>query len=214
MNKMKCLNLYVGVGGNRKLWPEYCKVTAVEINPEIANVYQTFFPFDTVIVDDAHEYLLNHFQEFDFIWSSPPCQSHSTIRQYSAVQNPLNYKTTAIYPDLTLYQEIIFLQHNMRKNWVVENVKPYYELLIPYQIKIHRHLFWSNFWIAPFNNISKSKKNTIRSGDIKGYSDFLDISLDNFNITNKRQILRNCVHPKIGEHIFSNQFQSRQLSFA
>jgi len=27
---MKVLNLYVGIGGNRKLWPKECEVTAVE----------------------------------------------------------------------------------------------------------------------------------------------------------------------------------------
>ena len=32
---MKVLNLYAGIGGNRKLWPDYCKVTAIENNKEI-----------------------------------------------------------------------------------------------------------------------------------------------------------------------------------
>jgi len=32
---MKVLNLYAGIGGNRKLWPDECEVTAVENNEEI-----------------------------------------------------------------------------------------------------------------------------------------------------------------------------------
>lgn len=58
---MKVLNLYAGIGGNRKLWPAECEVTAVELNPEVAEVYKENFPHDTVIVGDAHEYLLEHY---------------------------------------------------------------------------------------------------------------------------------------------------------
>ena len=76
---MKILNLYAGIGGNRKLWTDV-EVTAVELNPEIASIYQDFFPKDKVIVADAHAYLLEHFEEYDFIWASPPCPSHSRMR--------------------------------------------------------------------------------------------------------------------------------------
>ena len=50
---MKILNLYAGIGGNRKLWGGV-DVTAVEINPDIAAIYQDLFPDDTIIIDDAH----------------------------------------------------------------------------------------------------------------------------------------------------------------
>ena len=83
---MKILNLYVGIGGNRKLWGNEHQITAVEIDPKIAAIYQEFFPNDEVIVADAHEYLLKHYKEFDFIWSSPPCPSHSHIRKELAVE--------------------------------------------------------------------------------------------------------------------------------
>ena len=75
---VRVLNLYAGVGGNRKLWQDV-NVTAVELEPKIAAVYQRQHPNDTVIVGDAHAYLLEHWQEFDFIWSSPPCQTHSKM---------------------------------------------------------------------------------------------------------------------------------------
>ena len=105
---MKILNLYAGIGGNRKLWERH-QITAIENNPEIAKIYQDFFPQDEVIVADAHQYLLDHYKEFDFIWTSPPCQSHSSFRQNIGVR----YRgVQAIYPDMRLYQEILFLQYN------------------------------------------------------------------------------------------------------
>ena len=149
MKKMKVLNLYACLGGNRYKWDEVAKeaninleVTAVELDPEAARLYQERFPNDIVIVTDAHQYLLDHFKEFDFIWSSPPCPSHSRARFWSSS----NYDTTtdAIYPDMMLYQEILFLQHYFKGQYVVENVIPYYEPLIQAQKK-GRHLYWCNF---------------------------------------------------------------------
>ena len=39
---MKILNLYAGIGGNRKLWGKEHDITAVELRPEIAAIYQRF----------------------------------------------------------------------------------------------------------------------------------------------------------------------------
>lgn len=139
---MKVLNLYACLGGNRYKWTD-CEVTAVELDPELARMYQERFPNDTVIVADAHQYLLDHYKEFDFIWTSPPCPSHSRARFW----NSSNYDTTTepVYPDMKLYEEILFLQHYcMNAKWIVENVIPYYEPLIPAQ-KRGRHLYWANF---------------------------------------------------------------------
>lgn len=138
----KVLNLYACLGGNRYKW-EDCEVTAVELDEELARLYQDRFPNDKVIIADAHQYLLDHYKEFDFIWTSPPCPSHSRARYW----NSSNYetKTEAIYPDLKLYEEILFLQHYYKTGkFVVENVIPYYEPLIPAQ-KRGRHLYWTNF---------------------------------------------------------------------
>jgi len=142
MKKLKVLNLYACMGGNRLLW-EDCEVTAVELDSELARMYKERFPNDTVVVADAHQYLLDNYKEFDFIWSSPPCPSHSRARYWSSS----NYDTTteAIYPDMKLYEEILFLQHYYRTGkFVVENVIPYYEPLIPAK-KRGRHLYWTNF---------------------------------------------------------------------
>lgn len=139
---MKVLNLFACLGGNRLKWTD-CEVTAVELDPELARLYQERFPKDTVIIADAHQYLLDHFKEFDFIWSSPPCPDNSRARFWRHSQsNP-------VYPDLRLYQEVILLEHHFKGNWVVENVIPYYEPLIPAQ-KRGRHLYWTNFKLPQY----------------------------------------------------------------
>ena len=144
MKKYKVLNLYACLGGNRYKWDEVAdiEVTAVEWDEELAKLYQERFPNDKVIVTDAHQYLLDHYKEFDFIWSSPPCPSHSRARYW----NSSNYDTTtkAIYPDIKLYEEILFLQHYFKGKYVIENVIPYYEPLIQAKKK-GRHLYWTNF---------------------------------------------------------------------
>ena len=190
---MKVLNLYAGIGGNRKLWKDV-EVTAVELNPEIAKVYSHFFPYDTMIVTDAHDYLLRSYDEFDFIWSSPPCQSHSSFRKNICVR----YRgTPAVYPDMSLYQEIIFLKTHFEGKWLVENVKPYYEPLIKPTSKLQRHYFWANFEIPD----KEFPKDNIRNAQIPDLQKKYGFNLDGSFITNKRQILRNCVEPKIGKYI-------------
>lgn len=155
MKRHKVLNLYACLGGNRFKWDEVAdiEVTAVELDPELARMYQERFPNDKVIVADAHQYLLDHYKEFDFIWSSPPCPSHSRARYWNAS----NYetKTEPVYPDMSLYQEILFLQHYFKTGkWVVENVIPYYEPLIPAQ-KRDRHLYWANFKLPNIVSLRK-----------------------------------------------------------
>ena len=149
---MKVLNLYAGIGGNRKLWTDV-DVTAVELNPDIAKIYQDFFPEDKVIVADAHKYLLEHYQEFEggLIWDSPPCPSHSQLRFNMGFKADRKYrKVDAIYPDMALYQRIILLKHWFNGKWVVENTIPYYEPLIKGQI-VGGHIFWANFIISKFD---------------------------------------------------------------
>lgn len=208
--KIKTLNLYAGIGGNRKLWKDV-DVTAIENNSEIAKVYQEFFPKDKVIIGDAHKYLLEHFKEYDFIWSSPPCQSHSVCNHFLKGQGIFRY------PDMKLYEEIIFLKHFFKGKWVVENVKSYYKPLIKPQ-EIGRHYFWSNFQIPNIEieyqigtmnrqaSKEKQRKAIIREAQIPELIDLHGLNLMNVKIKNKRQVLRNCVLPKIGLHILNCAF--------
>lgn len=193
---MRVLNLYCGIGGNRKLWQDV-DVTAVEIDPCIAETYKLFFPNDTVIIGDSHKYLLNNYKEFDFIWSSPPCQSHSLLN------TALNAQGCIRYPDMKLYEEVIFLKHFYSGPWVVENVKPYYKPLIDAQ-SFYRHLFWANFNIKHKKINDKSIGMVEREPPMKKWNEILgfDISKIKKAGIRKRQILRNCVLPEIGKHIF------------
>jgi len=190
---MKILNLYAGIGGNRKLWGNEHEITAVELNPDIAKVYQEFYPNDTVIVGDAHEYLLEHYKEFDFIWASPPCPSHSCLI-FSNEERLYNLKRMA-YPDMALYQEILLLKHFSKCKFVIENVQPYYKLLIDAPV-IGRHCWWTNFLILPFN-----KKDKRKHMEVDANSTVYGVSLKKFDIGNKRQILRNMVNPELAKHI-------------
>lgn len=186
---MKVLNLYAGIGGNRKLWQDV-EVTAIEYDEPTAKVYQDYFPDDKVIVTDAHQYLLDHYKEFDFIWSSPPCPTHSRIN-FAQTRKP-------DYPDMRLYQEIIFLNQWFKGKFVIENVIPYYEPLIQGTI-IDRHIFWSNFKILSFK---PEEKATIRmQGGKVPFEKILGFDLSKSDIKDKQKALRNCVHPETGLHI-------------
>jgi DNA (cytosine-5)-methyltransferase 1 len=193
---MKILNLYSGLGGNRKLWGNNHQVTAVEFDPNIAAIYKDQHPMDNVIVGDAHQYLLDHFQEFDFIWSSPPCPTHSSFRFNIGVRFR---GVAAEYPDMRLYQEIIFLKHHSTGKWVVENVKPYYDPLIKPDVILQRHYFWSNFTI----NKMQFNADHIRTAQIPDLQLLHGIDLSNYKIADKRKILRNCVYPPVGLHILN-----------
>ena len=204
---VKILNLYAGIGGNRKLWGDEHEVTVVENNPDIAKVYQELFPNDKVIVGDAHQYLLDHYEEFDFIWSSPPCPTHSRMRLLCHEQEG---KTTP-YPDMMLYQEIIFLKHWFKGKWVVENVISYYEPLIKPH-KVGNHYYWSNFIISQYR---EDKRMIIRMNTddiIINKSAKFGFNLEGFDVSKslKVKMLNNAVEPKTALHIFNCAFKIKQ----
>lgn len=196
--KMKVLNLYAGIGGNRKLWQDV-DVTAVEYNPSIAAAYKDFFPNDNVIVADAHEYLLNHYAEYDFIWSSPPCPTHSRIAINFANAKG-GFRRQPKYPDMRLYQEIIFLEAFAKCAWVVENVVPYYEPLIKPKY-VGRHCFWSNFHIEQYKQV---KSENILRGSQESKQKIKGFDVSNYNGFRKDQVINNCVVPELGLHILNS----------
>ena len=185
---MKILNLYAGIGGNRKLWGTKHEITAIEIDEEIAGVYKGNFPHDTIIVTDAHQYLLDHYQEYDFIWSSPPCPSHSKLCFSKNIKS---------YPDMKMYQEILLLKSWFKGKWCIENVIPYYEPLIKHSVMLGRHLFWTNFPVEPkeFTNIDVSRSTQ------EELSEDLGMPIPRHNA---RKLLRNCLKPEIALHLLSS----------
>lgn len=198
---MKILNLYACLGGNRYKWGNEHEITAIELDPFAAELYKERFPNDTVIVTDAHQYLLDHYKEFDFIWSSPPCPTHSRARYW----NSSNYDTTteAVYPDMKLYEEILFLQHYFKTGkYVVENVIPYYEPLIAAQ-KRGRHLYWTNFKLP---NDLNDRRFAISSAkqELKGLCEFHNYDFNKYK--GEQSVLkmaRNLVDYEAGLTIFN-----------
>lgn len=196
---MKILNLYSGIGGNRKYWKD-CEVTAVELNADIANIYQDIYPNDRVIVGDAHDYLLHNYKKFDFIWSSPPCPTHAQIRRCGVQAN----RYEALYPDRKLWEEILLLQHFSKCKWVIENVRTYYKPLVQPSFDLDRHYFWSNFNVKHIQIKARDNKNLISK--LNGLSTIYGFNLNKYIVKDKRGLLRNLVNPTIGLHIL-NQAQ-------
>lgn len=185
---MKILNLYCGIGGNRKLWGNEHDITSVELDEKIANKYKEFYPNDKVVVGDAHQYLLDHYTEFDFIWTSPPCQTHSRANYF------INYITNSRYPDMKLWQEIIFLKTFFKGKFCVENVISYYEYFIEPQI-IGRHYLWTNFKVTqiklPKGEVGTMMKQYVGTGK---------------HAHSKKLEDRNAVNSELGLHILNRAF--------
>ena len=197
---MRILNLYAGLGGNRKHWEGH-EITAIESSHEIAEVYSKLYPDDHILVEDAHEYLLNSFQDYDFIWSSPPCQSHSKMIRSGKNREPR-------YPDMRLYEEIILLMYDFDGGWVVENVMPYYTPMFN-ALRKGRHLFWSSLNLGGLQ-MPESPEEFITTSTVDGsekLKEWLGIHYEgNIYYDGNHcpaQVLRNCVHPVVGQQIMT-----------
>jgi DNA (cytosine-5)-methyltransferase 1 len=206
---IKVLNLYAGVGGNRYNWPVALDVTAVELNTAIAAEYKQSFPNDTLVIGDAHQYLLKNYKRFDIIWSSPPCQTHTKMNF------TIEHKR---YIDFKLWQEIIFLKHFFKGRYVIENVNPYYTPLIVADFELCRHLFWTNVPVLrditlpdfPIEYQGRYKGLMIMPKDVICTWLGINAGSKNIYLTSKSntQVYRNCVHPLLGASIMEDILRS------
>tara|TARA_R100001015_G_C4564035_1_gene123336 strand:- start:58 stop:717 length:660 start_codon:yes stop_codon:yes gene_type:complete len=200
---MKILNLYACLGGNRYKWGDEHEITAVEWDKELARLYQERFPKDKVVVADAHQYLLDNFKEYDFIWSSPPCPTHSRLNfSFKGKRQKGDGTFKLKYPDMSLYQQVIFLDNFFDGKYVVENVIPYYQPLIPAK-KRGRHLYWTNFNLP--NKLSGVKNpdfTRLHRNHIKVMSEYHDYDFTKYKGKQPRKkIANNLVYYEDGKII-------------
>ena len=185
---MKILNLFAGIGGNRTLWGDDHEIIAIEIDKEIAAIYQKRFPNDKVIVGDAYDYLENSYKSYDFIWASPPCQTHTRLLYVNMAKG-----CKGILPDLRMYSIIIFLNQFYKGFYTIENVKSYYKPLIKPTAEVGRHYIWANF---PIKNNNKFKSRFCKEGTK--------------NI--KTQEERNMTDPGVGKYILDSLIKPKQTT--
>lgn len=197
---MRILNLFGGIGGNRAPWGNRHEVTTAEHNQQIAYLYYLRFPKDIIIIADAYSYFLEHFREFDFIWASPPCNTHTFLNVLIVSKIDRGFK--AKLPDLRLYSLILFLKRFFKGLWIVENVKPYYEPLIKPNLKLGRHVFWCNFHVDKKEFREKEYSNDMVYTAFVKQIDLSFVKKFKCRSFRKDQLLRNAVNPKISAHIF------------
>ena len=111
-----------------------------------------------------------------------------------------------MFPDMKLFEEILFLQYNFKGKYVVENVIPFYEPLIAAK-KRGRHLYWTNFNLP--GNIGERKifSNMIETGNIKQLSEFHDYDFTKYKGEQRlNKIARNLVDYEVGKTILETVF--------
>ncbi|MCE7740456.1 MAG: DNA cytosine methyltransferase [Candidatus Heimdallarchaeota archaeon] len=192
----KVLDLFAGVGGTAKGIQTFLQeknipfqYVAVENDPETIKAHLKLNPDSEIEFRDAY---LTSIKDYDFIWASPPCTSHSQLNMY------MNRKQ----PDMRLWSLITRLQQQQIP-FIVENVEPYYREPIPHTLELGRHRFWSNKPIIPFE-VPKMPKDWGWMG-IPDWEKFHEI---NTRVTKfikdplkRRQLLRNIVHWTISYRI-------------
>ena len=155
---MRVLDLYAGLGGTdkgiRKVAAEKnieIDYYAIEIDPIICQAHKKNNPETNVICADVKDWL-DKVTEFDFVWASPPCQSHSKLNKTN--------EGKGLEPrliDWDLWHLIDFLSRKQTK-YVVENVKPYYICPFKPNFSLDRHYFWTNLKLVPFTYQKKPNK--------------------------------------------------------
>ena len=175
----------------------------------IAAEYARNFPADKVIIGDAHKFLLDNYKKYDIVWTSRPCVTHSKVNLFKELKR---------YPDLGLYQEIIFLRAFFKGKFVCENVVPYYEPVIAPDFNICRHLFWTNVptltpvELPPYPKKFIAYRHAMAMMNRQDLCNWLGITVGDKKIhlsgKNTAQIYRNCVHPLLGRSVMDDILNS------
>ena len=152
---MKLLDLFCGAGGaSMGYYKAGFEVVGVDINP------QPNYPFEFYQAD-ALEFLQEHWNEFDVIHASPPCQAYSR----AGIQWRKSGKE---YPDLVDKTRELLIKTN--KPYIIENV-PGAPLKNPtvltgsfFNIRVRRkRLFETNFEL-PFILLPNDRQTNFRMG--------------------------------------------------
>ncbi len=205
---IKILDLFCGLGGVARGFQEYLieknikfEYYAVDIDFKILLTHKILNPKSITIKKDAYSLRDEELKEYDFIWASPPCETHSHLNFYNW-NNPKKFKP----PDMRLYKLIKRL-HILNIPFIVENVKPYYKPPIKPCTKIGRHILWSNISLKPFKvNLPNNFTNV--KDDVKRLADYheLDITIAHkikkiLGISKTKAVLRDMVHWRIAYKI-------------
>lgn len=145
--KLKILDLFCGVGGVARGFQKFLneqgieyEYHAVDIDRSILLAHKVVNKNSVTILRDAYSFEDDELSQYDFIWASPPCETHSIAGIWR--------RKFGVEPDMRLYELIIKL-HRLGIPFVVENVKPYYNPPIKPTSKANRHVLWSNLSIKP-----------------------------------------------------------------
>lgn len=207
---MKVLSAFSSVGiGETLIHKKNPKIqfTSIEIMPPLSREYKKRFPNSKTIIGNAYEHIYNHFNEYDIIMASPPCQNYSYLNPNKNLE-----KDNRIFDLITFLKKkhIIFYVENVKSKYLFYNTSNKPTL-------INRHYFWSNVILIKSIKIPKfpynfTKATYKRSGlsktetYIQDLQKWLGVKLSKrFYIRGNHspgQIYREAIHPILNLNIF------------
>lgn len=200
---MRILDLYGGVGGTGIGIHEVCQeefgleydYMIVENDEEVIKYHALNCPRSHIYKEDAINWL-DKLENFDFIWVSPPCKSHSMAMLFWS--NTEKFRQI----DKDLFKWIRKTRELKLPAIVVENVVPYYGFKYKPTCMIGRHVFWANFPILPFEVPKRPKAfDYMTKNDWCNYKGIIAAT---------REQARAAVHPAIAGGIFKQFLQPKQ----
>jgi len=197
---LKILDLFCGIGGVARGFHDYLQehrikylYVAIDIDKHVLKAHKALNPLSNVILRDAYSFSIDELRRYDFVWASPPCETHSIAGIWTRKEKKS--------PDFRLYKLILTL-HDANIPFVVENVKPYYNPPIKPTSKANRHRLWSNLSISPVNlrlTPFERVKNSTRT--LCEYHDLPEEIAKIIPSKKRRDALRDMVHHEIAYEI-------------